>query len=143
VLSNEPRALSWFSFHPTLNSLAILCFTFGSFVHLDKSTRYSRYAYRHSHPSTDVPAKDQGGRAPTTSNRHADRIIINTHGQLGNDNLQGFAQRPTLYNVAQCMRTSFTSSRGTLTRIHSLDLWFDYSLLARPPNRDWRRKRLV
>jgi len=29
VLSNKPKDLSWFAFHPTLNSLAVLCFVFG------------------------------------------------------------------------------------------------------------------
>jgi len=29
ILSNDPKALSWFAFHPTFSTLAVLCFTFG------------------------------------------------------------------------------------------------------------------
>ncbi|KAH9966441.1 hypothetical protein BC827DRAFT_1258592 [Russula dissimulans] len=29
ILSNNPKGLSWFAFHPTLNTFAILCFTYG------------------------------------------------------------------------------------------------------------------
>ncbi|KAF8479208.1 hypothetical protein DFH94DRAFT_748426 [Russula ochroleuca] len=29
ILSSNPGGLSWFAFHPTLNSLAVLCFTYG------------------------------------------------------------------------------------------------------------------
>jgi len=29
VLTNDPRSLAWFPFHPILNSLAVLCFTYG------------------------------------------------------------------------------------------------------------------
>ncbi|KAH9998140.1 hypothetical protein BJV74DRAFT_825571 [Russula compacta] len=29
ILSNDPKGLEWFAFHPTFNSLAVLCFTFG------------------------------------------------------------------------------------------------------------------
>ncbi|KAI0306766.1 hypothetical protein B0F90DRAFT_1814604 [Multifurca ochricompacta] len=29
ILSNNPNNLSWFAFHPTLNTLALFCFTFG------------------------------------------------------------------------------------------------------------------
>ncbi|KAH9981506.1 hypothetical protein BGW80DRAFT_1270544 [Lactifluus volemus] len=29
ILTNDPKSLTWFSFHPTLNSLALLSFTYG------------------------------------------------------------------------------------------------------------------
>jgi len=29
ILSNDPKSLAWFAFHPTLNTFAIACFTFG------------------------------------------------------------------------------------------------------------------
>jgi len=29
ILSNDPKNLGWFSFHPTLNTFAVACFTFG------------------------------------------------------------------------------------------------------------------
>jgi hypothetical protein len=99
-------------------------------------------SHRHSHPSTDVPAKDKGGRIPASSDRHAIRISINPRGHHRSNRCQGFTQRPTLRNVARCMH-AFTSSCGMLTGIHSLDLWFDHSLLAHRPGCDWRRKCLV
>ncbi|KAI9452316.1 hypothetical protein F5148DRAFT_512976 [Russula earlei] len=29
ILSNDPKTLSWFAFHPSLNTFAVLCFTYG------------------------------------------------------------------------------------------------------------------
>lgn len=69
ILSNDPKSLGWFSFHPTLNTFAIACFTFGPFITVSFARTNCMRAYRHPHTSTNVPAKDEGRGSLAPPNR--------------------------------------------------------------------------
>jgi hypothetical protein len=99
-------------------------------------------SYRHSHPSTDFPAKDKGVRIPASSDRHVIRIIIRSRRLLRNDIFQGFAPCCSFHNLARCMSSS-PFSYSTLTSICLLDPWPDHPLLALHPVCGWRRECLV
>jgi hypothetical protein len=104
VLSNNPKALSWFAFHPTLNSLAVLCFTFGTFSPSTTQSKFTEYMHRRSHSSTDVPTEDKGRWTSASSDRDANRTDIHSPGHHGNVDVQGLARRSSLHILARCTR---------------------------------------
>lgn len=107
ILSNDPKSLAWFSFHPTLNTLAVACFTFGPFppVSSRHKTNYMR-AYRHPHPSTNVPAKDESCWSLAPSDRDDYRPPGYRSRLIGHVVQQRIPRRSSHYHLARCTSVS-------------------------------------
>ncbi len=107
ILSNDPKNLAWFSFHPTLNTFAVACFTFGPPPPQSLSAKANcMRAYRHPHPSANVPAKDQGRRSRAPSDRDDYRLPGSWSRLIGHVVQQGISWRSSHYHLARCTPVS-------------------------------------
>jgi cytochrome b-561 domain containing protein 2 len=72
ILTNDPTSLAWFPFHPTLNSLAVLCFTYGA---LDSLTLPSLSSYSYTGILTLQPTSQPKAKAAGLQ-RHQTAMLI-------------------------------------------------------------------
>lgn len=144
ILSNDPRALSWFAFHPTFNTLAVLCFTFGPFFH-NSSPRSnlicaSRTGILTLQPTSHPETRAAGLKRHQIANiMGVISILVGASAILAYKTSHGARHFTTWHSV----RSPYLPRAARLTSIYSLDLWPDHCFLSHRSGCGWRRKCLV
>ena len=148
VLSSKPKSLSWLAFHPTLNTLALVCWVFGTSPNTStRSSPHTLLTYIRV-----AQAFSPFNRRPSQRRRPLDSRAIRS---LCCRDYYRSSWAPWRYWLTSLRITYPTSHPGTvyvrpflphvatLTRSLFLDLWPDHFYLAHCPGHGWCRKRLV
>lgn len=112
VLSNNPKALGTFAFHPTLQSLSIALFAFGASQ--GNCNKQVLCFVRHSHSSANIKSHNQESRSAQASADHPwSGISVYLHWSNYYHQEEGLTPVPAFYYMARDIWNNCHSMDGT------------------------------